>query len=123
VGAAESGGVMSAQRSELVAYLTDYQETTAPLNGPALRLTLVADVAFIGLGQMKEERGTETFTSDDAQTIGVDAELLLATLLAMLRRDDRSAAERLSLGELPSDHPSLVVAPVAGLALAIRRRA
>ena len=99
---------MTAQRSELVAFFTDYESTTAPLDGPAMRLTVTADLAFVCIGRLTEGVSGQTFKADDAYSIGVDVELLYQTLGAMLRRSDRYAHDRLVDGDLPADHPSLV---------------
>jgi hypothetical protein len=109
--------------SELRAMFTDYDRPTAPYEGAAMLLTITADIAFVAIGQLTEERGKETFVHDSARTIGVDAEQLYETLGAMLRRDDRHNAERLREGTLPADHPARAAVPVEGLMPGVRRRA
>ncbi len=114
---------MSAQRSDLVAYFTDYEERTAPLNGPAMRVTITADLAFIAIGTMVEAVGVDTFTSDDKLSIGVDVELLYNTLGAMLRRADRLHHDMAVEGELPADHPARDLAHASVVVAGTRRRA
>jgi hypothetical protein len=114
-------------QSELVALFTDYDQPTAPYDGLAMRLTLTADLAVLAIGRYVQgdagKVGTETFTFDDKQSIGVDAEQLYQTLGAMLRRADRHAFDRLKEGTLPADHPSLRAQPVAVNVPATRVRA
>jgi hypothetical protein len=119
---------MSEQRStvnasELVATFTEYDEPTSPYDGLAMRLTLVADIAFLAVGKLAEQDGkvgVNRFTHDDSTSIGVDAVLLYETLGVMLRRDDRHAYDRLREGTLMPGDPRVVgVGVVAG----VRRRA
>lgn len=109
--------------SELRAMFTDYDRPTAPYEGIAMQVTITADIAFVTIGQLTEERGKEAFVHDSGRTIGVDAEQLYETLGVMLRRDDRHNAERLREGTLPSNHPALTALPVEGLVPGVRRRA
>jgi hypothetical protein len=113
-------------QSEMVALFTDYDQPTAPYDGLAMRLTLTADLAVLAIGRYVQgdgKIGTETFTFDDEQAIGIDAEQLYQTLGAMLRRADRHAFDRLNEGTLPADHPSLRAQPIAVNVPATRVRA
>lgn len=114
---------MSAQGSELIAYLTDYDETYAPKDGRAMRLTIVSDLVFIDVGKFTEQPGSDTFVGSEGQGVGVDAELLYHTLAAMLRRADRLALDQLNEGELSAKHPSLTTVEASLTLPAIRRRA
>lgn len=110
--------------SELVATFTDYDSRHSPYVGPALRIRITADLAFIYLGKLTEEVASEKFECDDATgSIGVDAQMLYEALGAMLRRSDRESMDRLREGTLPEDHPSLVVVPTSAAAVGVRRRA
>ena len=109
--------------SELQITLTDYDQRERPYDGPALRIRITGDLAFVYLGTLKEERGKETFEFEDNLAVGVDAEALYEALGAMLRCSDRQAHERLREGTLPADHPSLRVERTTSLVPATRRRA
>lgn len=110
--------------SELVATFTDYDDRHSPYVGPALRIRITADVAFIYLGKLTEDVACEKFECDDkTDSIGVDAQTLYEVLGAMLRRSDRESNERLREGTLPPNHPSLVAVPTTALATGTRLRA
>jgi hypothetical protein len=109
--------------SQLVATFTDYDERSAPYDGRAMRLALVADVLFVQVGTLTEGSDGDSFTCDAAHSIGVDAEIVYEALGAMLRRDDRHSSERAREGTLPADHPALVTVSTGGLAHGVRRRA
>lgn len=110
--------------SDLVATFTDYDHRESPYIGPALRIRISADLAFIYLGKLTEEVACEKFECDDATgSIGVDAQMLYEALGAMLRRSDRETMDRLREGTLPADHPSLTAVPATGLLPGVRRRA
>jgi hypothetical protein len=108
------------QASELVAILTDY-ERHAPLDDKAVRISVVNDLAFVEVGNVKEEAKSTTFTA--VESVGVDAELLLHTLTAMVRRADRFAADKHRQGEGRADDPLLAAVPVQSYVPATRRRA
>lgn len=110
--------------SEIVATFTDYDDRHSPYVGPALRIRITADVAFIYLGKLTEDVACEKFECDDkTDSIGVDAQTLYEVLGAMLRRSDRESNERLREGTLPANHPSIVTVPTAALVAGTRSRA
>lgn len=102
---------------------TDYDHRESPYEGPAMRISLVADTLFVDFGKLTEERNVEKFERSDDNSIGVDAEALYQALGMMLRRDDREAYDRLREGTLPRDHPSLIPTHVAVQAPSVRTRA
>jgi hypothetical protein len=107
-------------KSDLVAILTDYDERHAPLDDPAMRLSVVADVAFIEVGHVKEDGKSTTFAC--TKSVGVDAELLLHTLTAMIRQSDRNAEQRAREGTLPADHSAWTTQVAPAVGAAVRRR-
>lgn len=112
-----------ANHSESWVTFTDYDDNHTPYDGLAVRIRLSADVLFIYIGRLKEELGSETFTYSHELSVGVDAEALYEALRSMLRRSDREAVGLLGDGKIGPADPRLVVAPVGGVAPAIRRRA
>jgi hypothetical protein len=109
--------------SELVATFTDYDERHSPYIGKALRIRIIADLAFLYVGKLTEDVACEKFECDDANSVGVDAQQLYEALGVMLRRSDRETQDRAREGTLPSDHPALVAVPAAGMVTGVRRRA
>lgn len=96
-------------KSEAIAYFTDYDNPYAPYEGRALRVSLSADVLFLAFGEFKEERGKDSFVYDeDTQSIGVDAEEFLQFLIEIIDRSDREAYARANEGTLPANHPSRI---------------
>jgi len=112
-------------KSDLVVILTDYDETYAPLDGRAIRISVVSDVAFIEYGKAVEGRedhkSVTTFTAEGS--VGVDAEALYESLGSMLRLGDRSNASKAITGNLPADDPAWSSGPVTTMAQGVRRRA
>lgn len=118
-----SQGNSHAPASELRATFTDYDGPTAPYEGRAMRLTICADLAFVAIGKLTEEKDSERFESKGEDTIGVDAEMLYQVLGAMLRRDDRYAHARALEGTLTADDPRLTTTTTVVPLPATRRRA
>jgi hypothetical protein len=111
--------------SELIALFTDYEDRHAPLDNRGMRLTVTADLAFIEVGNLKEERidGSDVTTFTSAISIGVDAELLLHALTSMVRCEDRDAEIRARTGHLQADHPAWTTVSQVVPVPAVRKRA
>lgn len=115
--------------SRLTAIFTDYDDDDggeSPYDGIALNVHLASDVLFLNIGILREDGDTQTFEilagDEGAGSVGVDAELFLETLKAMIRRSDRDAYQRARDGELPADHPALGAMTMPAVVPVTRRR-
>jgi hypothetical protein len=115
--------VSNNNHSQMWATFTDYDDNHSPYDGRALRVRVSGDVLFLNFGNLKEERTSETFQTDDEHSVGVDAQAFYEALGTILRRSDREASDRLVDGTLSASDPSITAVPVTSFVPAVQKRA